>query len=96
MDNFEERYKALSFEEKYVINHTSLSIEDIDSYEKNLNRKLSERELKIAGILRDNGIILNENDFLVNTKSVTIRGKKIIISKYVYYKYKNLYVKNLL
>lgn len=60
---FENQYNQLTDFEKNIINKTSLSIEDIKHYEKMLNRKMTERELKIAGLLCNNGCILTETDF---------------------------------
>jgi len=59
----EKQYECLSEHEKDVINKTILSIEDIKHYETILSRKLSKRELTIAGLLRNNGVLLTENDF---------------------------------
>jgi hypothetical protein len=60
---FESQYKALTDFEKNIITVTSLSIEDIKHYENLISRKLSERELTIAGLLRNNGVLLMESDF---------------------------------
>jgi len=65
MTEFEIEYDKLTSYEKDIVTKTSLSIEDIKHYEKMLNRKLTERELKIAAVLCNNGCILIESDFKI-------------------------------
>jgi len=60
---FETKFNKLTESEKSVIKETALSIEDIEHYENILSRKLSKRELTIAGLLRNSGVVLTENDF---------------------------------
>lgn len=63
---YEKKYEKLSEAEKNIIHTTSLDIEDIEYYESFLNRKLTERELTIAGLLRNNGCILQADDFKID------------------------------
>ena len=60
---FEKEFESLSNDEKHIINTTALSIDDIRYYEEMINRKMILRELKIAALLCNNGVLLNENDF---------------------------------
>lgn len=61
--DYKKQYAELTEFEKNIVNTTALSIEDIKHYEKMISRKLTERELKIAGLLCNNGCILIETDF---------------------------------
>jgi hypothetical protein len=66
MDNndFEKQFAALSEYEKNIVNTTALSIEEINHYKERLNRNLTQHELRIAGLLRNYGVVLSGNDFL--------------------------------
>lgn len=65
-NEYEKKYEKLSEAEKNITHTTSLDIEDIEHYESFLNRKLTERELTIAGLLRNNGCVLQADDFKIN------------------------------
>lgn len=62
-NEFLNQYNELTEFEKNIVVKTALSIDDIKHYEKMLDRKLTERELTIAGVLCNNGCILIETDF---------------------------------
>jgi len=63
IETFEEQYKKLTVFEKNIVNTTSLSIDDIKHYESLLVRRLTQKELQVVSLLRNNGCILMHGDF---------------------------------
>jgi hypothetical protein len=58
-----QEFRELTSVEKKIIENTTFTIPDIIHYEKFLGRRLNERELTIAAVLKNNGVLLKKTDF---------------------------------